>query len=157
MNNEEKMMVSDVLPIMKLVSSNDTSTRWSRDCLNFITDVPFEGETELEIVKLLKDDEPAIDGEDMFKRAAKLGSCAGLQHAECLLAQQEFIPKEWRPHWLIFAGTKFSFRPNRWARFYGMHVPSILLCRDNKWYPTCYQLSTVNITDPRIVRIKDNK
>ena len=91
-----------------------------------IEDTPVEDNPELELVEFLEEGELSVTGGVMFDRAKKLGNRAGQQHLERLLAQQESIPKEWRPYYLVAPGTQ-------WCNYNdSLYVPC-LDYRDGRW------------------------
>lgn len=65
-----------------------------------------DGPVPLEDVVFLKGNEGYVGGEEVLKRAKKLGPRAGLRCAKALLRQQSLIPAEWRgKKVLVFTGT----------------------------------------------------
>ncbi|MDP3934857.1 MAG: hypothetical protein Q8Q46_01405 [Candidatus Giovannonibacteria bacterium] len=60
----------------------------------------------LELVSFLKDRENQIGGEEMLCRARfEFGTNYGQEDADWFIEHQEKIPKEFRPFFLVFAGS----------------------------------------------------
>ena len=90
-------------------------------------DMPIAGNPELKLCEFMESGESFIKGDVLFERAEKIGNCAGQQHAEQLLAQEDSIPEEWQKYHLVFPGTK-------WRRSsYDLYV-SCLTWKGNKWH-----------------------
>lgn len=65
------------------------------------------GEPDLEFVSFLRDGENAIVGTVMVERAIAMEGLTSQYHAERMLHQQDQIPPELRPFYLVFAGTEW--------------------------------------------------
>lgn len=64
-----------------------------------------KGDFPLELVSFCEDGK-SISGKELERMAIEQGCCElGLAHAEQLLKQQDRIPKSWRKHYLVFAGS----------------------------------------------------
>ncbi|MEK7539834.1 MAG: hypothetical protein AAB558_01155 [Patescibacteria group bacterium] len=66
-----------------------------------------EGEPDLEFVPFLQGGETAIVGTTMVERAVAMEGLTSQYHAERMLQQQDQIPPELRPFYLVFAGTEW--------------------------------------------------
>jgi len=64
-----------------------------------------KGDFFLELISFCEDGK-SISGKELERMAIEQGCCElGLAHAEQLLKQQDRIPKSWRKHYLVFAGS----------------------------------------------------
>ena len=56
-----------------------------------------------ELLKVLKEGESYIKGEELIKRAKELNAASTQEDFDWFLAHQEEIPREWRDYYVVFA------------------------------------------------------
>ncbi len=104
------------------------------------------GDLKLSLVEFLKpDDKGSVVGEEMRRRVLEGGVCAGELVALALFKNQRAIPKSWRIHPLVFAGSlrqcAGGFRCVLYLVWYG-----------ERWVMSCYWLDDGFYGYYRVVR-----
>ncbi len=84
--------------------------------------------SNLELVSCLKKDEDEVGGEEMRRRAVRLGANLGLDDAKYILDHQAEIPPKFRGKFLLFPGTLFDT----------YHIVC-LIWKDGEWLPAFLQ------------------
>jgi len=92
------------------------------------------GTVTLELFEVLQEgDGDYISGDEMMKRAQKLGVDWNQKTAEFLLTNQHLIPESWRGYYIIFPGTV-------WQGSDGCHRVPYLHWRGRRWALDFYWL-----------------